>query len=67
MQYELGENFSFIHADVRIENDGDRVVRLPRKEKKRLKKTIHNTYKDIARQIGYFIPRKAPIVHYIPV
>lgn len=67
MQYELGEKFSFNHADVRIENDGDKVLRLPRKEKKQLKKSIYETYKDIARQFGYTIPRKAPIVHYIPV
>lgn len=67
MQYELGEKFSFRHADVRIENDGDRVLRLPRKEKKRLKKTIYEIYKDIAWQFGYTTPRKAPTLHYIPV
>jgi len=65
MQTTLGENFSFSHATIRLDNTGP-TLRLPRKEKKQLKKVALDTYRRIAAFNGLPTPKKAPKFHFKP-
>lgn len=68
MTYELGEAFSFAQATIRIDTPEEgKPARLPRKEKKRLKREVFGVYKEIAIYgiiLRRPIPKKAPKFHY---